>query len=76
MNPLALFFTQLVTDSNLVDLGHPCAGPTWRNGRASDDGTSKMLDIFFISASLVPSLSRHRVWSAPFVVSYYYPIYH
>ena len=30
VDPLALFFSQLIDDNGLVDLAPPCAGTTWR----------------------------------------------
>ena len=74
MDPLAPFFTQLLSEHHLVYLAPPCAGPTWKNGRAGSDGISKMLDRFLFSADLVNSLHRHRVWSSIADVSDHYPI--
>ena len=60
-DPLASSFTQIITSNNLVDLSMNYPGPTWRNGSADDDGNSKRLDRFLLSASLIPHLKRHRV---------------
>ena len=74
LNPLMPLFSQLIADHNLVDLAPPYAGPTWRNGRSGVDGISKRLDKFLLSAFVVPSMHRHRVWSTPSDISDHYPI--
>ena len=48
LDPLALFFSQLISDFNLVDISPTFVGFTWRNGRAWDDRISKRHDRFLI----------------------------
>ena len=74
MDPLAPYFSQLLKDSNMIDVPPICAGPTWRNGRVGDEGISKRLDMLLASASLIPHLKMHRVWSHPSEVSDHYPV--
>ena len=57
-----------------MDLAPLCVGPTWRNGHAGAEGISKRLDRFLISASLIPSLGIHRVWTQCADISDQYPI--
>ena len=43
-DPLAPYFTQLITSNNLIDPYANLHGPTWRNGRSGKAGISKILD--------------------------------
>ena len=54
LDPLAPYFSQLLKDSNMIDVPPICAGPTWRNGCVGDEGIIKSLDIFLASTSLIP----------------------
>ena len=56
LDHLAHFFKNFLSDNHLIDLPPPCASLTWKNGRAGDDGISKRLDHFLLTASLVPLL--------------------
>ena len=46
LDPLASFFSQLISCNKLVDLAMNLFGPTWRNGCSGDAGISKRLDRF------------------------------
>ena len=74
LDPLGPFFTSLISDHHLVDIAHPLAGPTWRNGRAGVEGISKRLDRFLISEQLICSLPRHRVWTHRSGISDHFPV--
>ena len=43
-DPLALYFTQLISCNKLVDLSMYHPGPAWRNGRSGEAGICKRLD--------------------------------
>ena len=49
-------FLALFESVGLVDVAPPSIGPTWRNGRAGEEGICKRLDRFLISNELLPSL--------------------
>ena len=74
IDPLAPFFSQLISCNNLVDLSMNLPGPTWRNGRSGEAGISKRLDGFLLSEYLLPILSFYRTWATPTDVSNHYPI--
>ena len=58
-DPLTQHFLSLFYSVGLVDLVPQYVGPTWRNGRVGEEGVSKRLDHFLISASIIPSLWVH-----------------
>ena len=74
LDPLALYFSQLISGNLLVDLSMDPCTPTWRNGRSRDEGICKRLDRFLVSESLLPSFSSYRSWAYPSDVSDHYPI--
>ena len=45
-----------------MDVAPPTIGPTWRNGRISEEGICKRLDRYLISKDLLPSLGAYRTW--------------
>ena len=73
-DPLSSYFKGLFDSLELLDIAPPCAGPTWRNGRADSEGISKRLDRFLISGHLLPSLGLYRVWTHCSDISDHYPI--
>ena len=56
-DPLALYFTQLISCNKLVDLSMNLAGLTWRNGHSGEACICKRLERFLLCESLLPSLS-------------------
>ena len=74
LDPLASFFSQLISGNKLVDLSMDPFAPTWRNGHSGDAGICKRLDKFLLSESLLPSFSYYRTWATPSDVSDHYPI--
>ena len=60
LDPLASFFSQLISGNKLVDLSMDPSSPTWRNGHSGDVGISKRLDRFLLSESLLPYFSYYR----------------
>ena len=60
LDPLASYFSQLISGNKLVDLSMDPSVPTWRNGHSGDAGICKRLDRFLLSESLLPSFSYYR----------------
>ena len=75
IDPLAPYFSQLISSNNLVDLSMNLPNPTWRNGSSGDVGIIKRLDQFLLSGSLLPILACYRTWETPTDVSNHYPIF-
>jgi hypothetical protein len=61
-DPLSIFFKQLFTKNNLVDLAPVEVLPTWRNGRSGTDGIEKHLDRFLVVDGLITSHCRIHAW--------------
>ena len=60
LDPLASYFTQLISRNKLVDLSMYPSAPTWRNGHSGAVGISKRLDRFLLSESLLPCFPFYR----------------
>jgi len=73
-DPLMHFFNSMLRESNLIDLRPIDNGPTWRNGRSSDQGISKRLDRFLMVESLSHVFQRFRVWHVNSVISDHLPV--
>jgi endonuclease/exonuclease/phosphatase family metal-dependent hydrolase len=62
VDPLHLYFSQLIQGEGMVDVEPLKLLPTWQNGRGGLDYITKRLDWFFISEDLVMSRIRYRTW--------------
>jgi hypothetical protein len=62
VDPLHLYFSQLIQVEGLVDVEPLKLLPTWRNGRGGQDYIAKRLDRFLISEDLALSGFRYRTW--------------
>ena len=73
-DPLTHLFSTLFDSLGLMDIAPLCSGPTWRNGRAGDEGISKRIDRFMVSSTLIPLLGIHRAWTHCSDISDHLPI--
>jgi hypothetical protein len=74
VDPLQLYFSQLIQVEGLVDVEPLKLLPTWRNGRGGQDYIAKRLDHFFISEDLALSGIRYRTWVCNSNISDHMPV--
>lgn len=49
--------------------------PTWRNGRATDQGVAKILDRFLITDQFLVTFEKYMTWVGVELISNYQPIW-
>jgi hypothetical protein len=74
VDPLQLYFSQLIQVGGLVDVEPLKFLPTWRNGRKGHDYIAKRLDRFLVSEKLVSSGIRYRSWVCNVKISDHMPV--
>jgi hypothetical protein len=74
VDPLQLYFSQLIQVGGLVDVEPVKLLPTWRNGRKGHDYIAKRLDRFLVSENLVSSGIRYRSWVCNVKISDHMPV--
>jgi hypothetical protein len=68
---LNIFFLNEV----LVDIEPIQLVPTWRNGRATDQGVAKILDRFLITDQFLVTFEKYMTWVGVELISNYQPIW-
>lgn len=62
MDDLGEYFSQLLLETDFVDVLPHKLSPTWTNGRFGREGVHKHLDRFLVKLDLLTYFQKHRTW--------------
>ena len=74
VDPLTIFFSNLLQNIKMVDLDPQKLKPTWTNRRHGEDRIEKILDKFLMEESLLGRDLMFKQWVDSGVDSYHFPI--